>query len=283
MLNVWRDPDMKLDEDGKPLKNADGDDVVPDEGHQSMLFRAMSLYAEAYEMEVEFQKAAGKIVGPPKKGAVAPAGSIVASNGKVCTFIKDTIGDTDKKRASPVLSLKVEFDKESKALKRTIVCDKTKPFKSERGTEQYEPAKIDGKPITAINAHKFFRTPSTIDGILNAGGICFSNLGISAPMKVSIIVVDPPKSGGPVYSTDDIYGEAPATAAATTSAASAEDVDAAIDAIGDVGAEPAEAVAPSGDEPGDTVISMDTPAEDAAAGADAADAPAADVPADEAV
>jgi hypothetical protein len=87
----------------------------------------------------------------------------------------------------------------------TVIQDKTK--KHPENKKSFELARVDGELVNAENVHKFITPQSRIDGFINLDSVCFSQLGISIPVKATLIVVDQykKKNFSPEEITDQIY------------------------------------------------------------------------------
>ena len=90
--------------------------------------------------------------------------------------------------------------------------DKSKSFQGAAGKTEYELARLPGPsesdPLVLVgtnNVHEFVTSQSKIDGIIEMDAVCYSNMGISLPVKASKLVVEPAAGGG--YTIDDIYGD----------------------------------------------------------------------------
>jgi hypothetical protein len=174
----------------------------------------------------------------------------IAPTTKIAVPMQDTISNQAKKNAgmampNPLTRFAMEFGDTSKPV---ALYDKTKPYML-NGKQQYEAATVETvnakgekvtHPVTNDNIHKFVRSRSVLDGICDASAVCFSNLAISMPCKLSVGVVTPPVDNS--VDVGDVYGE---------------DDDDALPPVAEVPA-------------------AETPADAAAADAAAADAPAAD-------
>jgi hypothetical protein len=122
-------------------------------------------------------------------------GVLTTSNTKVGTLIQERISDKAIKNGgvklpNPMTRITIPFDKKGMPAGVTIL-DKSKIFKC-NGKVGYENATYNDVPINANNIHWFIPSRSIIDGVINMDSICFSQLGISLPIKASLIVVKQP-------------------------------------------------------------------------------------------
>lgn len=145
------------------------------------------------------------------------ANVILVENSKVAVPVQTEFSAKHEKLAempmpNPIARIAMNFNKETK-LADFKLYDKSKSFIEEVGgkkKQQYEIAKVLDEnglsvPVTADNVHKFILSRSIVDGIVNMNAICFSNLGISMPIKFTTLVVEHPKSM--VAGLDDLYDD----------------------------------------------------------------------------
>lgn len=143
-------------------------------------------------------------------------GVLTVSSTKIGTIIQERISDKAVKNKgvklpNPMTRITMPFD--NKPLKPGMappitVLDKTKPFKL-NGRKGYDNATFNGKPVDLNNVHAFIPSRSVIDGIINMDSVCFSQLGISLPVKASLIVVQQPikRENNVISMCNDIYGD----------------------------------------------------------------------------
>lgn len=161
-------------------------------------------------------------------------GTIVANSTKVVSLIQTLISNDAKKNAgkdlpNPMTRIAMNFGDDG--VSKSEFYDKSKPFIMD-GKTQYEAATVEENnilvPINDGNIHKFITPRSAIDGVINAEGICFSNMGISIPVSTHVIIVEQAvrtKAGQSDVYGDDDDGEdgeeksSTTTPAATTTAA----------------------------------------------------------------
>jgi hypothetical protein len=156
-------------------------------------------------------------------------GAIFTSNVKVTRLVQEYISDQAKRNAgcplpNPMTRIAMNFDGTTGAALMAFF-DKGAPYVAD-GRQKYDAGKVEGEPVNADNVHKFVLSRSTLDGIINMDSICFSNMGVSMPVKAEVLVVDKPTSRevclDDVYDDDDltalVSGPAPSLAPAPTPA-----------------------------------------------------------------
>lgn len=196
-----------------------------------------------------------KLFPAQKETDLLTKGAAITSNVKITNLVQEYISDQAKKNAgrplpNPMARVAMNFDGTT-GIAQMAFFDKSAPYMAEGNKQKYEIGRVDGDPINADNVHKFVLSRSSIDGILNHS-VCFSNMGISIPVKAEILVVDKPSSRE--VSLDDVYDDGvyaaagveekapetaaprPATRAAPAAAAPAEEnYD---DLLGELGGDP---------------------------------------------
>ena len=97
----------------------------------------------------------------------------------------------------------MKFDKDTGIPKKATFYDYTKSDRdAETGRRTFEPLTFDGHPVTAYNIH-MISSHSIFSGIVNMNAVCASNMGISIPSEMEIVVVEPPTTGG--VGVDDVF------------------------------------------------------------------------------
>jgi hypothetical protein len=142
---------------------------------------------------------------------------IFVENNKIAIPVQTEFSSKNEKFAgvpmsNPIARIAMNFNKDTK-LADFKLYDKSKAFTIEvngRKKQQYEIAKVIDEnglsvPVTADNVHKFILPRSIVDGIVNMNAICFSNLGISIPIKFTTLVVEHPKAM--TAGLDDLYDD----------------------------------------------------------------------------
>jgi hypothetical protein len=149
-----------------------------------------------------------KIFANPKDTELLTKGAIITSNVKIANLVQDYIGSQAAKNAgqplpNPMTRLAMNFD-QTTGIAQMAFFDKDQPF-MEDGRQKYDTGKVDGDPVNADNIHKFIVSRSTLDGIVNMDSVCFSNMGISMPVKAEVLVVAKPSGGSVGF--DDVYDD----------------------------------------------------------------------------
>jgi hypothetical protein len=144
----------------------------------------------------------------PKDLDLLTKGATVTSNVKIANLIQEYIGNQAVKNAgkplpNPMTRIAMNFD-QTTGIAQMAFFDKDQPF-TEDGRQKYDTGKVDGDPINADNIHKFIVSRSTLDGIVNMDSVCFSNMGISMPVKAEVLVVAKPSGGSVGF--DDVYDD----------------------------------------------------------------------------
>jgi len=148
-------------------------------------------------------------------------GAAITSNVKIANLVQEYISDQAKKNAglplpNPMTRVAMNFDGTT-GIAQMAFFDKSAPYTAE-GKQKYEVGKVDGDPVNADNIHKFVLSRSALDGIFNLDSVCFSNMGISMPVKAEVLVVDKPStrevSLDDVYDDDGVYAAPPPAAGA---------------------------------------------------------------------
>lgn len=140
-------------------------------------------------------------------------GILTVSSTKVGTIIQERISDkaTKNKNAklpNPMTRITIPFDTKTGQPSLVTILDKNKPFKC-NGKKGYETATYNNVPINANNIHWFIPSRSNIDGVISMDSVCFSQLGISLPIKATLVVVQQPmKRENNVFNMcNEIYGD----------------------------------------------------------------------------
>lgn len=149
----------------------------------------------------------------PDKYIEIMKGVLTVSSTKVGTIIQERISDKalknkGEKLPNPMTRITIPFDTKTGAPQLVTILDKTKPFKL-NGKRGYENATYNAVPINANNIHNFIPSRSIIDGVISMDSVCFSQLGISLPIKATLVVVQQPinRENNVFAMCNEIYGE----------------------------------------------------------------------------
>jgi len=147
---------------------------------------------------------------PPKEAELVVKGVTLVASTHIAPLVQEYLSDKNEKNPgaplpNPITRIALNFDADSGAPQRLAFFDKSKPFAGPGGRKAFEAGKVDGVPINAENVHKFVLPQCHVDGIVNADSICFSNMGISIPVKMEVAVIDPPAKRA--VGLADVYGD----------------------------------------------------------------------------
>lgn len=135
--------------------------------------------------------------------------AIINTNVKIAALVQEYISDQAKKNAglllpNPMTRMTMEFDPAPNAAATTFF-DKSKPYLAEGGKQRYDVGKVNGEPINNDNVHYAIKSRTIVDGIVNMDAVCFSNMGISIPVKIEAVVYEEPPAFRETLSVDDVY------------------------------------------------------------------------------
>jgi hypothetical protein len=112
---------------------------------------------------------------------------------------------------NPLARATIKFDKTTKQPEERVeFFDGSKPIMVD-GKKRFDvltvkdPATGQVQTITDLNIHMAIAAGSLITGTVDVGALCFSELGISVPVKMNIIVVTPPVSRE--VDLDDVFAD----------------------------------------------------------------------------
>lgn len=191
----------------RPKTKEDGITVeeLPGPEHESLLYKTIDLYNEAFTGEFDHYLETGHIslAGSKKKGKNANIKPLVIQDIKIRNMIHDTISETDPNNPfaghalpnpSARFQLKHDFkndcfddprDTTRKGLARmTRVMD----FETE------DLATYDGEPVKNSNIHKYIVYGCKFNARLDFGSVCCSSAGISNPIIAIAITVKQPEA-----------------------------------------------------------------------------------------
>jgi hypothetical protein len=219
--------EVETEEDGITLKkDVNGDPIFPDPEHLSPLYEFGELMQEAFKAEILRAKAAGLYITDEEYTDLKLAGKPVpkvpiAANPKISSVVQMMISKLSQKNAGALLPnssfrAKIQEDKKKGIFPKTEFFDKLKSDIT-GDNPHFERAKVDNDPINSDNIHLWITPRSIHDGFLDIGSVCFSNLAISMPLKVTKLI-----SEQRVYETiavNELYAAFDPPAAATAPAA----------------------------------------------------------------
>lgn len=116
--------------------------------------------------------------------------------------------NADKPLPNPITRITIPFDVQGNPHK-LLILDKEKMYRK-NGLTGFENLLIDDKPVNVDNIHKAVISKSRICGIVCMDSICFSQVGISVPIKISemMTIQQPPKREFDVFKLcQSIFGD----------------------------------------------------------------------------
>lgn len=142
-------------------------------------------------------------------------GVLTITSTKICSIIQDRISDKAPKNKgvklpNPMTRVTIPVGDKPKVTgaQPFNILDKSKLIVV-NGKKGFDTAKVGDNPIDNDNIHSFIVSRSIIDGIVNMDYICFSQMGISLPVKAQTIIVQQPiRRERDSYSMcSEIYGD----------------------------------------------------------------------------
>ena len=180
---------IETDDQGRLKGNLPADD------QKSEYYRVIEFIDEFFYEEMSARLADGRICKyDPRKEP--PPGAIVIANDKIVQMAQTHISRDSKtnpgaKLVNPITRLNMKFDKDT-GMPKAKFYDFTKSFNNPKtGKRDFEPLLFDGHPVTAHNVHNI-QSHSKVSGIANLNAVCSSNMGLSIPTDIEVLVVDPP-------------------------------------------------------------------------------------------
>jgi hypothetical protein len=191
----------------KPPTNEDG--VTPKEGepvpgpeHQSLLFKTIQLYNEAFTGEFKHFLDTGLIVLTGTKVPKDGPKVLKIKDIKIRAMIHDTISDEDDENplagcelANPSTRIQLKHDYRNDCFddpndkKTMLLARKTRIL--DYDTEDI--AMLDGEPVKNSNVHKYIKFNCKFNAKIDLGSVCCSGAGISNPMVALAIAVKQPE------------------------------------------------------------------------------------------
>jgi len=141
-------------------------------------------------------------------------GAMITSNVTITSLVQEYISPKAKQNAgrplpNPMTRIAMNFNKTTGLPEEGLsFYDKKKPYTAD-GKTKYEQGKVKENdkeyPVNADNVHKFVLSRSLIDGIINMDSVCYSNMGISIPVKAGPLIVEQRESRS--FGIDDVLGD----------------------------------------------------------------------------
>ena len=203
--------------DNNGIQLAEGE-VLPGEDSESLLFKTLELYNEAFNgfFESLVENKTVCMSGDKKKAK----GALLIQNVSIKSMIYDTISElnTDHPYAghkilNPSAKLQLKHDYQNDAFdhpaeKKSLLQRKTRILDYDTGNL----AMLDGEPVKNTNVHKYVVYNCKFNAMIDLGNACCSSAGISNPIVVLAIAVKQPEAR---QFTMDLFSQLVATKAQT--------------------------------------------------------------------
>lgn len=114
-------------------------------------------------------------------------GCIIASSVKITSIVQEFYSKKSKKNAGQMMpnpATRVQMNFTGTTAVR--VFDKTKPI----GKNEFKEATVNGEKISDANVHNFINFGTVVDMSVDMSSICFSQMGISMPIKAILVVAE---------------------------------------------------------------------------------------------
>lgn len=159
----------------------------------SQLYMALAYLDEFFCEEMEQRLADQRIVAKSSRHKEIPAGAVTVANTQIASLVQTHVSENATNNAgaelvNPIARCNMKFDKDTHMPMKIQFFDFNKSYVQEK-KKRYEPLTFDGNPVTGRNIH-LLTTQSIVSGILNVNAVCASNLALSIPTAVEIVVVD---------------------------------------------------------------------------------------------
>lgn len=193
---------IEVDDSGRPKGDLPGVD------QQSEYFRVVELVDEFFYEEMDARLKDGRIILRDARRKEYPAEAVVVPSTKIVPMIQTHVSMESKKNpgmelVNPLCRTNMKFDKDTNMAKKAQFFDFTKSHKDPKtGKPTFEPLTFDGHPVTGHNVH-LIPSHSTVSGIANLNAVCASNMGLSVPTEVEVLIVEPPVHIG--VSVTDVF------------------------------------------------------------------------------
>lgn len=224
---------VKTDDSGAPIGELPGAEQVSD------YFQVVAFVDEFFYETMNRLIAEKKVMVHNPRNKDTPSNSVFVPSTKIVPMFQSQVSATSNKNpgmelVNPISRIDMKFDPKTGLPSKTAFFDYTTEYRDEVTKKKaFEPLLFDGQPVTASNIH-MLASNSTFSGIVNMNAICYSNMGISIPTRLEIVIVEPP----PVRSIDvsDVFGDSDdddsSSANKATPAMNAEEVDSMVSGLG---------------------------------------------------
>ena len=187
---------------------AQTDDLpAPHGADESEYFRVCQFVNEFFHETMQERFADGSIIHRDNARHMDP-GAIVVPSTRIVPVIQTHVSREAKVNSgaelqNPICRTNMKFDKKTGIPKKVTFYDYTKSHRdAETGRRTFEPLTFDGHPVTAYNIH-MISSHSIFSGIVNMNAVCASNMGISIPSEMEVVVVEPPATRS--VGVDDVF------------------------------------------------------------------------------
>lgn len=195
---------VETDGDGRPKSD------LPGEENLSEYFQVCQFVDEFFYKTIQARLADGSIILRDARRTDYPRGAIVVPSVKIAPVYQTHVSMEAKinpgaELANPISRTNMKFDKDTGMPKKVTFHDYTKTHRDPKtGKRTFEPLVFDGHPVTANNVH-LIASHSVFSGIVNMNAVCASNMGLSIPKDMEVVIVEPPATRG--VSVDDVFEE----------------------------------------------------------------------------
>jgi hypothetical protein len=134
-----------------------------------------------------------------------PPGAIAVSSIKIAELVQDFVSPRALKNAgmalaNPITRVAIRFKKDAPyGADGVKFYDKTKPVMNSSGGRSFEEINYTG-----LNIHNV-KSQSKIYGTVDYGAICCSNMGISIPTSIKMMIIEPPVDRA--QAVEDVFGD----------------------------------------------------------------------------
>ena len=191
----WKSPPETEEDRITIKKSADGNPILPPDSDLSMFYMANELISEAFVLEIRWRKTNNMIVSEDdvSSGDVVPGPTAIkVLSTRIVPIVQTMISTRAKENPgmplpNPIVRSEIMFDQTTGETK-TEIYDSDKAYIDDNDDKAFDLATVEGKPINANNIHMFITSGSENTGTMHRY-VAFSNMGISAPGKVDVVVV----------------------------------------------------------------------------------------------
>jgi len=191
-----RHPTLNVQEYSVPIETDDKGNIkgsLPDEDKQSKFFRVCYYLNEYFHSTMQDYLTKRRIIQHDARLKNNSTDAIIVHNTTIVPLYQSVISLEAKvnagvKLANPICRITMKFDADSGAPTRVQFFDYTHPLPPPK---YYEQLTFDGQPVMANNVHRI-KPHSLFSGIVSMDSICISKMGISIPITMHIVIIQPP-------------------------------------------------------------------------------------------